>query len=275
MLLQSTHLYRKRSPMYFRTCQARAGRALAAMLMLAFAGPGRAADGDNIATDRPDFVESSEVVGKGRLQVETSFARERSASVHTTSTPTLLRAGVSDTLELRFESDGRVHERSDGADARGYADASIGVKWHAADASGYAPSLGILLHADLPSGSAWLRGSGVRPSLRVAGEWELPADMSVGVMPGISYETDDSGRRFANGIFGVVLGKELTPRWRAFVELSSPQIASARHGGSQASVDAGASFQVNAGLQLDFAIARGLNKRTPDASWTVGLSFRL
>lgn len=269
-----THRYRKRLIMYVRTHQT-GGRALAVMLMLAAACTARAAEGDSIATDRPDFVESSEVVGKGRVQLETSFARERSGPAYTTSTPTLLRVGVSDTIELRLEGDGRVHQRSDGANARGYADASIGVKWHVADASGQAPSLGILLHADLPSGSASLRGRGVRPSLRVAAEWELPADMSVGVMPGLSYETDDSGRRFANGIFGVVLGKELTPRWRAFVELSSPQIASARHGGSQASVDAGASYQVNPNLQLDFAIVRGLNKRTPDASWTVGLSFRL
>jgi hypothetical protein len=36
------------------------------------------------------------------------------------------------------------------------------------------PSLGVLLHADLPSGSRELRGHGVRPSLRLAAEWDLP-----------------------------------------------------------------------------------------------------
>lgn len=256
----------------------RARPAFAGLLLLALAATCHAGD-DQIATDRPDFVESSDVVGKGRFQVETSFARERAGNgaqrLHTTSTPTMLRAGVSDTLELRLESDGRVHAWAGSDSQRGYADASIGVKWHAADAKGNSPSLGILLHADLPSGSRQFRGEGVRPSLRVVGEWELPADMSLGVMPGLSYETADDGRRFTNGILGVVVGKELTPRWRAFVEVAASQIARARNGGSQVTFDTGVAYLVNDNCQLDFAVARGLNKRTPDMSWTVGLSFRM
>lgn len=51
-----------------------------------------------IKTDRPDFVESSDVVGKGRFQVETSFAFERNKDAgvrdRTTTTPTLLRFGT-------------------------------------------------------------------------------------------------------------------------------------------------------------------------------------
>ncbi len=54
-----------------------------------------AADDDTIATDRPDFVESSNVVGKGRFQVETSIGMDRSKSAgvreRTWATPTLLR----------------------------------------------------------------------------------------------------------------------------------------------------------------------------------------
>lgn len=35
---------------------------------------------DTIQTDRPDFVESSNVVGKGRFQIETSIAYERDSN---------------------------------------------------------------------------------------------------------------------------------------------------------------------------------------------------
>ena len=50
-----------------------------------------AGDDDMISTDRPDFVESSQVVGRGRLQLETSVQWERDHGVRTLTTPTLLR----------------------------------------------------------------------------------------------------------------------------------------------------------------------------------------
>src|SRR5262245_3091965 len=63
-----------------------------------------------IATDRPDFVESADVVGDGRFQIETGLSYERSRANGQTSrgraTPLLLRYGVGDTLELRLETDG-------------------------------------------------------------------------------------------------------------------------------------------------------------------------
>src|SRR5690349_10760629 len=69
-------------------------------------------DQDSIEADRPDFVESSKVVGKGRLQLETSMLLERERSgegrERTLSTPTLLRIGVSRELELRVETEGRM-----------------------------------------------------------------------------------------------------------------------------------------------------------------------
>ncbi len=67
---------------------------------------------DGIVTDRPDFVESSNVVGRGRFQIETSVLAERDKSdgvrARTYSMPTLLRYGVGDVLELRLETDGRT-----------------------------------------------------------------------------------------------------------------------------------------------------------------------
>src|SRR5882672_7148159 len=83
-------------------------------LLLALAAPPLRAD--EINTDRPDFVESSAVVGRGRFQLETSVAGERDNAgglrLRTLSTPTLLRLGVSENIELRVESDGAMHTRS-------------------------------------------------------------------------------------------------------------------------------------------------------------------
>jgi hypothetical protein len=236
-----------------------------------------AANDEPIATDRPDFVESSDVVGKHRLQIESSIALDRDSSAGgrqtLRSTPTLIRFGISDTLELRVESDGVLRQRSATGRESGVADTSLGLKWHALDAAGGMPSVGVLLHADLSSGSAAFREEGTRPSARVVAEWELPHEMSLGMMPGIAYEKSHGGRVY--GIFGLVLGKSLSERLRTFVEVSSPHIARAAHGGTEAVVTAGAAYLLRKNLQIDTALSRGLNSRTPDHSLTIGLSIKL
>lgn len=244
-----------------------------------------AASDDSIVTDRPDFVESSNVVGRGRFQLETSVLVERdrnaAARVRSLSTPTLLRFGLGDAFELRVETDGRtiVHSTELPVGARGtaagYADTALGVKWHVLDEQGRTPSLGVLLHADLPSGSRGFHGQGVRPSLRVAAEWELPGDMSLGLMPGIGVEHDDAGARYSYGIFGAVLGKSFSERTRGFVEIAAPQIAHAADGGTNATFDIGGAYLLSPSCQVDTMLSRGLNSRTPDWRWTLGLSFKL
>src|SRR5262245_3846378 len=86
----------------------------ATALLVAATQAARAAD-DGIVTDRPDFVESSLTVGKYRFQIETSVNLERDdqddVKFRTWTTPTLLRFGVSDNLELRLESDGYTRAR--------------------------------------------------------------------------------------------------------------------------------------------------------------------
>lgn len=262
-------------------CTARAA-SLLATLFVAMA-PACAAE-DSIATDRPDFVESSNVVGRGRLQVETSLLLERDrnegARARVLSTPTLLRIGVGDSLELRVETDGRGIAHATGTDGArsttaAWNDTALGLKWHVADGGGALPSVGVLLHADLASGSAPVRGHGVRPSLRVVGEWERADGMSLGLMPGIGIERNATGARYRYGILGLVVGKELSERVRGFAEIAMPQIAHVRDGGTQASFDLGAAWLLSETVQVDAMFARGLNSRTPDLALTVGLSFKL
>lgn len=248
------------------------------------AGAVHAADDDAIAPDRPDFVESSKVVGKGRLQIETSaqWDRQRDDALHsrTLTTPTLLRIGVGERAELRIETEGRTIEHDadpatgEHAVTAGWADTELGVKWHLADSRGASPSLGVLLHAALPSGSDALRGHGVRPSLRLSAEWELPNDYSLGVMPGVASDTDDDGRRYGYGILAASLGKDFGERAHGFLELAAPQIARATHGGTQLFVDTGMSWLVDKDCQVDFAVSHGLNHRTPDLGIAFGLSLR-
>jgi len=260
---------------------------LSLLLSLSFAAlcGAHAAEDDSISTDRPDVAESSQVVGKGRIQLETSVQwdrlRDDASHERTLYMPTLLRIGLGESTELRVETEGRtvMHALDPSSDARsttaGYADTEIGVKWHLNDQQGNRPSLGVLLHAVLPSGSQGLRGHGLRPSLRLAAEWDLSQGLSLGVMPGLAVESDDNGARYGYGILAATLGKEFNERLHGFVELAAPQVARASHGGTQASVDTGLTYLIGRNVQADFMLMHGLNRRTPDLSVAVGLSLRM
>ena len=239
---------------------------------------------DEISTDRPDFVESSEVVGKGRIQIETGFSLERNTANGSrdrqTTTPTLLRIGIEEDWELRFETDGKTKQTTErlagGATQKtsGYSDLSVGLKWHMMDAQGVLPAVAVLIHADVDSGSTAFRGQGMRPSVRFTEEWELPYDISLGIMEGIMLDKNELGQRFNSGIFGITMSKGWTEKFRTFIEFASPQIARAQNGGSQASFDLGATYLLTPTLQLDTALFKGLNRRTPDLTFGVGLSAK-
>lgn len=261
-------------------------RIAAALIGIAVLAPAAAAAEEAIDTDRPDFSDSPEVVGSGRFQVEVGYTagrdRDGSRTERAASTPLLLRYGIGRSVELRLETEGLQRVRTDdGATrdrVRGTADASIGFKWHLADRDedDGKPALALLGDAEIDSGSAAFRGRGVRPGLYGIAEWDFDGGWSPSVMIGARADRDDDGGgRYANGLVALALGKRLGPRWGAFGEFAAPQIASGRHGGSTAAFDAGIVYLPTDDLQLDVSFVRGLNHRTPDWQWGIGVSFRL
>lgn len=243
-----------------------------------------AEDKDSIVTDRPDFVESSDVVGNGRFQLETGLSMERNnANVftdRTLTTPTLFRYGIGDAWELRLETDGRTSFRSEDQSTgisttiNGYSELSFGVKYHLSDESAGMPSTGLLLHLDTPTGSHAFRGNGIRPSLRGVAEWDLPNDMSLGVMPGIIYNKNDNDKRFVGGILGIVLGKSWNEHLRSFVELAVPQISHQDNGGTISTFDIGGAYLLDQHMQIDAIVSKGLNKNTADLAFGIGFSIK-
>jgi hypothetical protein len=239
-----------------------------------------------ISTDRPDFVESSDVVGKGHVQIETGFQSERDSAdgikTRTRTTPTLLRVGMNDSMEFRVETDGLTLARSDdralGANAseRGWADVALGLKWHVQDADEQkgTPGMAWLAHLDMDTGNSAFRGQGIRPSLRFVAEWDLPQEFSVGVMPGVLLDRNSDGGHFLAGILAVTVGKAWTPAWRTYVEIAGQRLATAANGGRVVTFDTGATYLVTESFQLDLSLSRGLTREAPDFQWGVGASVR-
>ena len=237
-----------------------------------------------IDTDGPDFVESSEVVGNARFQYEAELTQEHDrrspSSRTTTATPALLKYGITDAVELRVQTEGyiRVAESGGASDSprSGLGDTALGLKWHSQDrdASTGKPAISWILHFDTPSGANGFEGQGIRPSLRSVMTWDLPHDLSLGVMPGIKYDTDGEGRRFTSGIFGTVLNKRISDKFRAFVELSAPQLAHNQNGGTLASWDVGAARLLTDDTQIGVRASLAANRNTPNASLLFELAQR-
>lgn len=241
--------------------------------------------GDSIQTDRPDFVESSNTVLKG-FQIETSIGvtSDKQNNITTTeqSTPTLLRYGVSDNLELRLETSGLMRQTTDdpanppATTESGSADYAIGIKWHQKDGDEKtgAPSIGWLFHLDMPGGTGVFKSDRVRPSIRVVAEWELPDDFSLGIMPGVIYDVNTNNERFYGTIFGAVLGKSFNDKFRGFVEFAGEEFRNESNGGSSISLNTGVAYLLTNDVQVDMALSRGLNQYTPAYAIGFGLSMR-
>jgi hypothetical protein len=247
------------------------GLLFATLLVSTLAG---AAD-DGIVTERPSFVDSSETVGIGRLQIETGVQDAHdTGSSNDWTIPTLLRWGVADDWEVRFESD--TYERSNADSARyvdGWSNLTVGIKHHVGGDSADGPSSAWFAEVEMPTGATPFRGQGARPSARWVTEWELPANCSFAVMPGLKYDNGDNGR-FVSGSVGATLGKNFSEAAMVFVELAAPQIAAANDGGTQLSFDTGVQYRIGKNFQIDSAVDLGLNHRTPDRTLTVGASAK-
>lgn len=229
-----------------------------------------------------DFVEGSATIGSGTFFAEMSYSAERTqlggATYVGSATPTLLAYGFADDWELRFETAFYVRTKATMgdlllADDAGFSDVSVGVKWHTHDGEpGSAiPSVGWLLHADLPVGSAAFRGREIRPSLRAVGEWELPHGIAAGVMPGVIVDADDTGQ-FVAGMFGAFLARSWTDKFWTFGEIAVEQLTAADRGGNVVMYNLGAAHMIGEAVQVDVVIGIGGNDNAPDVVWTFKLA---
>jgi len=229
---------------------------------------------DTINTDRPDIANGADVIGKGRVQLETGLAGDKSSGERSWGTPFLVRIGLSEAWELRVDGDGYQRQSQDGVTQHGWGDLGLGAKWHLLEGEGALPSVGLLGHLSFATGSGGFRGQGTRPEIDLPLEWDLPAGFDLSVMPGLYRDRNDAGQNYTGGVLALSLGKALNDKTHAFVELAGQQLASARNGGKLVTLDTGVSYLLSPDMQVDAAVFRGINHQSPDWQWTVGFSIR-
>jgi hypothetical protein len=149
-------------------------------------------------------------------------------------------------------------------------DLSLGARWRVVhgDANSHVPSAAWM--PDLQNADA--HNAALRPTMSLSGEWALPNDFSLGVMPGMAIDYSVQGRRQATGTFAVTLGKAWSPQWRTFVDMARDRLASVQLAGVSTSVDAGITFVATPSTQIDFAITHGLSDTAPPFQAGLGVS---
>jgi hypothetical protein len=163
-------------------------------------------------------------------------------------------AAAADTIEQPLESANDRLRR-----LRGFTDVSLGAQWRVRGGdAGWLPHVAWLADVET-TGSPAFRDRNVRPSLRATAQWELPGQLSLGVMPGVYRDRGDGGKHYAAGVLAVTLGKSWTPRLQGFVELAGQCVSRAQPDASLLNVDTGVAFAASRTLHVDAVVSRSLS----------------
>jgi len=252
----------------------KSSRALVGALLLA-ASCMAAAAGEP-APGRIDFLESAAVIGLDQWASDAVFpvlpALHDNAAAHATPRHALHFAHIvvpvdtRQTVELRAAAAGPAIEPPlESADdrvrrLRGFSDVSLGAQWRVRGGdAGWLPGVAWLADVETTTGSPAFRDRNVRPSVRATARWQLPQQLTLGVMQGLYRDRGDGGRHYAAGVLAVTLGKSWTPRLQSFVELAGQALSRSQADASLLDVDTGVAFVATRTLQVDMVVSRSLS----------------
>jgi hypothetical protein len=228
-----------------------------------------------MVTDRPDFTESTKVVGKGVIQIENGFTRERSPDGSNMSGPELLlRVGLGKRLEFRIGGDGFLSQRMPGkASVVGYSDVEVAAKIVLVEQGRHRPALSLIPLVSAPAGSPFFSSGGWDPTLKVALGKDLPKGFGLGGNANFASLNTLQGRFFQTA-WSASLGHSLGHGFGAYWEVFG--FAPWDKGSSAASWNAntGVTRSIGKNAQVDARIGRRLTDTGTNWFWGMGLAVR-
>jgi hypothetical protein len=227
------------------------------LIVTAFAAAGHAQQ-EPISADQPGFANGSSVVGAGTFQVETGAELDHQNG-STVSLPTLLRYGLSDSFELRLESNTALFSHGD----VDLAPVSLGFKLKL---RGGTIPLSVIASVQPPSGEGMARTSEFEGDLRLVSDIDLGNNLSLTPNAGLSLQEGERPTPIVATSLQKDIGKA-TP----FVDFE----AHARPGHPSLALDGGIAWLVGNDTQLDVAGGVGVTgKDFPDWFISAGVSQR-
>ncbi len=232
-----------------------------------------------LVTDRPDFTESSSVVGVAVVQFEggVTFFETADGTETTTAGEVLVRWGVLKRLELRFGLPTYTWIDQPGSSSSGFVDSFVGLKYQFADAKGRGFLGGmegsVIASTTMPTGDADFASEEWQPSAVLSVGWDLGPKLGLGVNLGVGRPVD-ADDRYTTAWASAALGIGVTEKLSVFFEVFGFNREEAR-GPNTATFQAGVVYLLSPDLQLDLRAARRLTDRGVDLLVGAGVSWRL
>jgi len=225
-----------------------------------------------LVTDRPDFTESSEVVGHGVVQIESGLTLEQTdRQTRQVSAPqVLVRVGLGPRFEFRFAGDGFVSQSlqtpSGPVRTSGRSDLEIGgkLKFLAADRAGM--DVAVIPFLSLPTATSGFSTNGYDPGFKLTVARDLARGFGLSGNLNFANVTGEARRaweREASLSLGHGLGGPFGAYWEAFGTLTGS--------GCDCTVNSGVTMALGANGQIDVEVGRGISGQAQD--WFVGVGF--
>jgi hypothetical protein len=225
-----------------------------------------------LTTDRPDFTESSEVVGHRIVQVESGVTFEqRDATTRELTAPQLLvRVGLGRRFELRFAGDGLVSQSqqtpSGPVRVSGRSDVEIGAKFKFLAATDAGVDMAVIPFLSLPTASNGFSSNGYDPGFKLTAARDLPRGFALSGNLNFADVTGAEGRswtREASLSLAHVLAGPFGAYWETFGTLAGRRC--------DCTVNTGVTMTLGTNGQLDVEVGRGVSGDAQD--WFVGVGF--
>jgi hypothetical protein len=224
---------------------------------------------DEISTDRPDVTNSSVVVPAGSLQIENGInlsARDGGRSVDGTNTR--WRLGIVPCLEFLVDTP-TYFANVRGPGNSGFSDVAPALKWQISPNPGKI-DLSAVFGVALPTGATDIAGRGAQPYLQFPWSWELHGGWGVsGMLTEFIRPSDPTSKLVTETTFAIE--KKLTERAGLFAEYVGDYPV---NGSPIQLLNSGGFYRLTANQQVDFHVALGLNRNSPDYIVGVGYSVR-
>ncbi|MET1023870.1 MAG: transporter [Pseudoxanthomonas sp.] len=225
---------------------------------------------DEIPFDRPGIPFATETLKAGGFAWEqglpdASIDRSDGTTQRQYVAGTVLRMGLTDTVELQLSSDTQVWHHDTGAErfsGHGAGNSALGLKV-ALPSHAEAFSWALLLNAEVASGRDPYGSSDRTRSVGVSTQWELADERALALFAEVIDR--DAGRSWTFAPNFTVISR---PSWQAYVE------AGIGHGeDSTQGVGGGVAWSLGEHAQLDVSLLRGTTSEAADWQGGLGLSI--